>query len=76
VEVELICENDGVSLSIRDNGLGFDVSHGDQISGHLGLLSMKERVRMAKGTLGIESTPLRGTEIRAEIPLVEGELYA
>jgi len=76
VEVELICENDGVSLSIRDNGVGFDASHGDQISGHLGLLSMKERVRMAKGTLEIESTPLRGTEIRAEIPLVEGELYA
>jgi len=76
VEVELICENDGVSLSIRDNGVGFDASLGDQISGHLGLLSMKERVRMAKGTLEIESTPLRGTEIRAEIPLVEGELFA
>jgi signal transduction histidine kinase len=76
VEVELICENDGVSLSIRDNGVGFDASHGDQMSGHLGLLSMKERVRMAKGMLEIESTPLRGTEIRAEIPLVEGELYA
>jgi signal transduction histidine kinase len=46
------------------------------MNGHLGLLSMKERVRMAKGTLEIESTPLQGTQIRADIPLGEGELHA
>ena len=76
VEIELICEFDEVSLSVRDNGVGFDASHGDQMNGHLGLLSMKERVRMAKGTLEIESTPLQGTQIRADIPLGEGELHA
>jgi len=76
VEVELICESDGVSLSVRDNGVGFDTSQRDQTSVHLGLLSMNERVRMAKGTLEIKSTPLHGTEIRAEIPLVEGALDA
>ncbi|MDN5940865.1 MAG: sensor histidine kinase [Nitrospira sp.] len=76
VEIELICEFDEVSLSVRDNGVGFEASHGDQTSGHLGLLSMKERVRMAKGTLEIESTPLQGTQIRADIPLGEGELHA
>ena len=76
VEVELICEFDEVSLSVRDNGVGFDFSQGDQMNGHLGLLSMKERVRMAKGTLEIESTPLQGTQIRADIPLGEGKLHA
>lgn len=76
VEVELICESDGVSLSVRDNGVGFDTSQRDQTSGHLGLLSMKERVRMVKGVLEVESTPQHGTEIRAEIPLVEGGLDA
>jgi signal transduction histidine kinase len=76
VEIELICESDGVSLSVRDNGVGFDASHRDQMSEHLGLLSMKERVRMAKGTLEVESTPLQGTQIRADIPLGEGELHA
>ena len=49
VEIELICENDGVSLSVRDNGVGFDTVRTDQMSEHLGLLSMRERVRMAKG---------------------------
>ena len=76
VEVELICESDEVSLSVRDNGVGFDASHGDQLSGHLGLLSMKERVRMAKGTLEVESTPQHGTEIRVDIPLDPGESHA
>ena len=76
VEVELICESDGVSLSVRDNGAGFDSSHGAQMSGHLGLLSMKERVRMVKGTLEIESALRQGTEIRADIPLGQGELHA
>jgi signal transduction histidine kinase len=76
VEVELICEYDEVSLSVRDNGVGFDTSHGAQMSGHLGLLSMKERVHMAKGTLVVESTPQHGTEIRADIPLGQGELHA
>jgi signal transduction histidine kinase len=76
VEVELICEDDVVSLSVRDNGVGFDVRHADQSGVRLGLLSMKERVRMVKGRLEMESTPLRGTEILAEIPLVEGELNA
>jgi signal transduction histidine kinase len=69
VEVELIGESDGISLSVRDNGVGFDLPHGAQMSGHLGLLSMKERVRMVKGTLELDSTPLQGTEIRVDIPL-------
>lgn len=76
VEVELMCEDDVVSLSVRDDGVGFDTSHGDQMSGHLGLLSMKERVRMAKGTLDVESAPMHGTQIRVDIPLGPGALHA
>ncbi len=76
VEVELICEPDEVSLSVLDNGVGFDASHGAQMNGHLGLLSMKERVRMVKGTLEVESRPLQGTEIRVNIPLDLGARHA
>lgn len=69
VEVELIGESDGVSLSVRDNGVGFNSSQGAHMNGHLGLLSMKERVRAVRGTLDVEATPLKGTEIRVNIPL-------
>jgi signal transduction histidine kinase len=72
VEIELICENDGVSLSVRDNGVGFDTIHADQKSEHLGLLSMRERVRMEKGIFELKSVPMHGTQIRVDIPLDVG----
>lgn len=75
VEIELICEDDAVSLSVRDNGLGFDPGQLAYTGGHLGLLSMRERVRLTKGTLEIESSPLQGTQIRVEIPLDPGVLH-
>jgi signal transduction histidine kinase len=75
-EVELICEDEVVSLSVRDNGVGFDAGHLAQVGGHLGLLSMKERVRQARGTLEVESAPTHGTQIRVEIPLSPGALHA
>ena len=76
VEIELIVESDEITLSVRDNGVGFDSSQSAQMGGHLGLLSMKERVRMVKGTLEVESKPLQGTEIRVDIPLDLGEHHA
>jgi signal transduction histidine kinase len=70
-EVELICEDDLISLSLRDNGQGFDVESPDH-GGHLGVLSMKERVRLAKGDLHIQSAPGHGTHIRVDIPVMGG----
>ncbi|MCS6292766.1 MAG: sensor histidine kinase [Nitrospira sp.] len=72
VEVELICEDDIVSLSVHDNGKGFDRAQLSQTGAHLGLLSMKERVRLAKGRFGIDSTPSQGTHVHVEIPLTTG----
>lgn len=68
VEVELICDDDLVYLSVRDNGMGFDAAALAHTGTHLGLLSMKERVRLAKGRLDIDSTPGQGTHVRVEIP--------
>lgn len=68
VEVELICDDDLVYLSVRDNGVGFDAASFTHAETHLGLLSMKERVRLAKGRLDIVSTLGTGTHIRVEIP--------
>jgi signal transduction histidine kinase len=72
VEVELICDEDLLSLSIRDNGRGFDAVRPTNAAGHLGLLSMHERVRLAKGHLEVESAPGKGTHIHVTIPLLQG----
>jgi signal transduction histidine kinase len=75
VEVELICEEDVVSLSVRDNGVGFNVGKRAHVGGHLGLLSMKERVRLARGKLEVDSAPMHGTQVRVDIPLGPGALH-
>lgn len=56
-----------VRLSIRDNGAGFDVEHG-QAKG-IGFAHMENRVRKIGGRLDIQSTVGRGTCITADVYL-------
>ncbi len=60
---------DSVRAIVEDDGIGFDpaAQRGER---HLGLLGMRERAELLKGTLTIESAPQRGTSIFIEIPLV------
>ncbi|MEQ1793032.1 MAG: sensor histidine kinase [Nitrospira sp.] len=76
VDIELICEDDLVTLSIHDNGAGFDPAQLSQTGAHLGLLSMRERVRLAKGRFDIDAAPSQGTHIHVEIPLAIGTPHA
>ena len=69
VEVELICEEELASLSVRDDGRGFNAVGAVPGGGHLGLLSMHERVRAAKGRLDVQSAPGKGTHVHVTIPL-------
>ena len=56
-----------LSLTIADNGVGFDV---DEAMGRgLGLVSMSERVDAVGGTLKIESKPGGGTRLEVTLPL-------
>lgn len=57
----------GLLLAVRDDGVGFDPEHPRERM-HLGLASMRERVRLLGGTLDIESAPGRGTTIVAWVP--------
>ncbi|MCS6297872.1 MAG: hypothetical protein H8K09_16685 [Nitrospira sp.] len=69
VEVELICEEELISLSIRDNGVGFDLGHIAQSCPRLGLLSMKERVPLVDGRLDVVTAPGQGTHLEVQVPL-------
>jgi signal transduction histidine kinase len=68
--------NNIVSLSIRDNGQGFDagsVSAAEPSGLGYGLSGIAERVRILGGTLTVDSRPGRGTNLTIEIPIPEGK---
>ena len=54
-----------IGLTVRDDGKGFDPER----SRGLGLLGMKERLRLLHGFLTIQSSPGAGTTVAANIPL-------
>jgi len=68
-EARLLGVRDGIQLTIRDSGRGFDPDATASGDG-LGLVSMRERVNLLKGTISIVSKPKHGTEITVRIPLV------
>jgi two-component system sensor histidine kinase DegS len=59
-----------IRMEIRDNGKSFQVEKTLRAKSNkrLGLVGMKERVEMVHGKLTIESSPNKGTIVRAEIP--------
>ena len=60
-------------LEIQDRGHGFDVESARQRG--FGLVGMIERVRLAGGTLRIDSGGGRGTRVTAELPLTRAPDY-
>ncbi|MCS7067688.1 MAG: GAF domain-containing protein [Meiothermus sp.] len=67
VHLGLHQENGTVRLEVRDDGVGFDSQRA--YPGHLGLVSMRERLERLGGRCWIESCPGAGTTVRAVLPL-------
>jgi signal transduction histidine kinase len=68
--VSLVREGDTLTLSVADDGIGFDPQAGtgaDSASCGLGLLGIRERVARLHGTCRVESTPGHGARIVASI---------
>ena len=57
----------GLLLAVSDTGVGFDPEYPSSAP-HLGLASMRERVRLVNGTVEVDSAPGRGTTISAWVP--------
>ena len=57
-----------LQLDVCDQGRGFDPAVALATSG-LGLVSMQERLRFMNGEMAIESSPGKGTKVRATVPL-------
>jgi signal transduction histidine kinase len=68
VRVYLGKSDNAIRLSISDNGCGFDINSSTARKG-LGLLSMRERLRLVGGALTIRSAPGSGTQIDVLVPV-------
>jgi len=58
----------GVSLVIEDDGIGFEANLEGSRPGHYGLIGMRERARMAGGSLRLEAAPGRGARVHLWLP--------
>jgi len=73
ISVKLSFRKDKITLSVEDNGKGFDVKKVLSMvrsENKLGLMGMMERVNKIDGKCSIESQLGKGTKIRAIIPVL------
>ncbi len=72
VIIEIKREPAGISVSIFDNGRGFDPEQAERqgdAQPSFGLTGMKERARVLGGSLRLESAPGTGTRLTLNVPL-------
>ena len=70
VEVALQYQSDAVLLCVSDDGGGFDAGRAvDDVGGHLGLVSMRERAESIGGDVDVSSSAETGTVVRVRLPV-------
>lgn len=61
-------QRDGaMEITVRDDGVGFDASANGSLAGHYGLVGMRERARLAGGTVEVASAAGQGTVMRLSL---------
>ncbi len=68
LDVFLECDAHRVTLSIRDNGQGFEPGV-SPVGDHNGLANMRQRAETLSADLSIHSAPGQGTEVRVVVPV-------
>ena len=74
VSVHLTRLPEALRVEVRDDGRGFDAARENPAAedhGGFGLFSIRERLRVLGGTLGISSSPGRGALFTLDVPLAE-----
>ncbi|MCL6603928.1 MAG: sensor histidine kinase [Paenibacillus sp.] len=68
LEIRLIRRGDTVRMSLRDDGIGFEMDESKQTS--YGLSNMQERIIETGGSIQFITAPGKGTRIEITVPLV------
>jgi NarL family two-component system sensor histidine kinase YdfH len=68
-QVRLATTPTTIELTVSDDGAGFDPAGTANQPGHYGLLGMRERARLAGGSLEITSQPQGGTTLYLQLPV-------
>jgi signal transduction histidine kinase len=70
VEVRLHVEDDRLTLTVSDDGVGFAVEEaGGPGEGHFGLTLMRERARSVGGSLAVTSRAREGAGVTLQVPV-------
>ncbi|MEO6583772.1 MAG: sensor histidine kinase [Ferruginibacter sp.] len=67
LDVSLINDTDGISVTVEDNGKGFNINEAKRFEG-IGLKNMKTRIEYLKGTIEWNTTAGNGTLVAIHIP--------
>lgn len=69
VWIHIYIENHYLYMTIKDNGVGFEVKWLDQLVGHYGIMGIKERIKSLDGRWNLISKKKQGTTIEVIVPL-------
>jgi signal transduction histidine kinase len=69
ISVQLRNTGHGITLTVADDGVGFDVESAWKKG--LGLISMAERLESIGGKLSVHSAPGQGTRLETTVPITE-----
>ncbi len=70
IDLSMIKDADGISVTIEDNGKGFayDATKMDDEDEGIGLKNIRSRIAFLKGTVDFDSAPGRGTLVAIHVP--------
>ncbi len=71
VLIRLTLSADAATLTVSDDGHGFDLAAAESQRPGMGLFAMRERVSLVNGYFAVDSKPGHGTTVRAAVPLAE-----
>lgn len=71
ITVRVRCDDDGLDLSVSDDGVGFELPPRPDLltqARHFGLMGMRERATLLGGSFRIHTAPRKGTRVTVTLP--------